>query len=503
MNRTPSDEIASINSNFQTIEPIDILQGVSSNPADYFTEVMDKSKFKESLFNFYEEKSSEMYSIIQQNNPETLVEVDFKGNKYETLKNILNNKKYNKNRISLKFKTDITCLSSNPTIDYYFFLYRRDSKNAEIYSSKYNKSYIYNKDPFGSVSDKQLMLLVNGINNYFFDNEVYDQIDIDTSIANQIPYDIGTKPCNCTNEPFICAEFGDLADISIEAKKILFSMYYINQGLKADRMSLFYKLITENFGDINSYLQKMLSPKKSFFKKNVEQQSTYEVSISGIDTIGTTNYYLDSKNKTFVYCTCYTIVIALNGDEPYYIPLYKVFSIFPLEINRYCYEFYYIDNDPPYITNANKPIYTIDDFRNIILNRLMTFIDIFSKTPELISQYKKEGIYTGRDYLDYLDEKAGLFEHNAYEKIKQMKYNNDERVPDINLLDKGDGMTPNPIYPESTGLYTEGGKRTRKYKKISKKNKRRSKKNKNKSKNKNNNKNKNKKRRSRKNKNKK
>ena len=89
MNRTPSDEIASINSNFQTIEPIDILQGVSSNPADYFTEVMDKSKFKESLFNFYEEKSSEMYSIIQQNNPETLVEVDFKGNKYETLKNIL------------------------------------------------------------------------------------------------------------------------------------------------------------------------------------------------------------------------------------------------------------------------------------------------------------------------------------------------------------------------------------------------------------------------------
>ena len=478
MNRTPSEEVSSINNNFQTIEPADILQGVSTNPSDYFTEVTNNNNLSKILFSFYEEKQGEMYSIIQQNNPEILVEVDMKNNKYGALESILKNKKYNKNRICLKFKTDITCLSSNTTIDYYFFLYRRDSKNEEFYSLKHNKSYIYNSDPFGSVSNKQLMLLVNGINSYLFDNENYDQINIDTSIANQITDDIGSKPCNCTNEPFICAEFGDLADISLEAKKILFSMYYVNQGLKADRMSLFYRLIIENFGNINSYLQKMLSPKKSFFKKNVEQQPMYEVSISGIDTIGKSTYYVDSKNKTFVYCTCYSIVISINGDEPYYIPLYKVFSIFPLELNRYCYEFYYIDNEPPYVSNANKPIFTIDDFRNVLLNRLMTFIDILSKTPDLISQNKREPVYTGQDYLDYMDQKVGLFEHKVYEQIKQMKYNNNERVPDINLLDKGDNMTPNPIYQNSTGLYTEGGKRTRRGKKSRKSKKKKSRKSK-------------------------
>ena len=108
----------------------------------------------------------------------------------------------------------------------------------------------------------------------------------------------------------------------------------------------------------------------------------------------------------------------------------------------------------------------------------MTFIDILSKTPDLISQNKREPVYTGQDYLDYMDQKVGLFEHKVYEQIKQMKYNNNERVPDINLLDKGDNMTPNPIYQNSTGLYTEGGKRTRRGKKSRKSKKKKSRKSK-------------------------
>ena len=408
---------------------------ISQEPSDYFTEIPITDNSMLALFSFYEEKQNEIYRTIRENNPEVVIEVDNKLPDIALLDIFNEGSTYNKDKIFLKFKQEIQCVSNNPIIESYIDQAKSDWHRTPFYSNKYNN--YYKKDLYqnhAATTDKNIMpylirnpdadklflITADAINNYFMSDVFSPSLQINTT--ENIEKNIGEIKCDCEklkDSPLICAGFNKLEIPDINVKKILYNLSFINQAQKSQLILRFQALLTE-YAQQYSGVKEHTVGEDSDFMYNFGEGEGYS--------------YFDVKHKSFVYFNTLIIMITSPSIDPIFVPVYKIMNIFPFEMNDYYYSCLYVDNDPPSNVGNTSNWYgkkSLTPVTNNYYQFLRDKINWYSKKFVANPDDFINGRYNGSDYLKYIDRKANEFKktHKPYKYVyKSPKFIPPEKV---------------------------------------------------------------------------
>jgi len=417
------------------------------NVNQFFTEGID-GKYNLSnalsLFNFYENNKSLIYSLIAQNK---VINTD-SGRINKTYYDIFN-EKYNRKQICLKLDQQIICdvANSDPIqnnkIKSYIFDCKRSWQGKTFYSKKYNRFYKYDaSSPYSKLDDNTFLLLTNGIHSYFFDKNVNNPAIEVNKEEEEEQVNVDETDCGCSQETSLCDNFYKL-QVSPVYQQALHNILYMNGNIKSYSygpfMDMLYGSNMEDYSQISNNIKNLLG-----IDIDEEIMLTYFPSVDE-------HYYFDDITKNYVVMN--KLYIAFTYDyERLYIPLYKVITIFPYDKKQHFYINFFLDNDPP---QSQIPMDSINNnYYTFLMERITFFIQLYKDDKSLF----KDGYYVGDDYLDYQQTQIDEFEQRGYDSQKSEE------------KDKLVYLTPQSI--DEGKLYNLGGKRTRRFKRIEKANKR-------------------------------
>lgn len=427
------------------------LEVISQNPNDYFREIVQTNPVIFSLFNFYEQKQSEIYEIIRNNDPSVLIESEPTVPRASLINIFSDESTYNKDRICLKTKQDIPCVNLDSKVESYISQCKKDWNRSQYFSSKYNTYFVNlpNKSYVNSSPDtnKLFLITIDAINNYFMNDSFYPGLQIDNT--EQIDENIGEISCDCeklSDNHLICASFYSLQIPNDKVKKILYNLSAFDQNPKHAILDMF------SSGIYKTYIAKY---------QNIISNVGEGINLTyAINTVISGNYF-DSKNKAFISINQLMLVVEppISGYglpppfEMFSIPLYNIIKINPFEMSDYYYTFLYIINDPPSIVGkwferlSTTPL--TSDFYQFLENKIKMYMDIVIKRPgDFINS-----TYKGADYMSFINKQAEEFKNTH----KPYKYTY---------------KSPKFVPPEKTPLTSSrllGGKTRRRHKKKSRK----------------------------------
>jgi hypothetical protein len=403
---------------------------ISQDPNNYFREMDQKNPVFFALFSLYEEKQSEIYEIIRNNDPSVLVEVD-NTVPNATLVNIFSDEStYNKDIICLKTRQEIPCFKEDATVESYILQCKKDWNRAQYFSSKYNKYFInVREQPYVRLTpdtDKLFLITIDAINKYFMDDSFYPGLQIDNT--EQVDKNIGEISCDCEKLPdnhLTCASFYSLQIPNDKVKKILYNLSAFDQNPKHAILNMFV------FGLYKTYKDKYETIIENIFEgSNLTYTINSDINCS----------YFDSKNKAFISINQIILVVEAPVSfqplfETFSVPLYNVIKVNPFEMSDYYYTFLYVINEPPavmgdgskwYERKATTPI--TSDFYKFLEKKIKIYMDKVSNSPTDFTGYT----YSGADYMSYINKKATEFKktHKPYVyTYKSPKFVPPEKTP--------------------------------------------------------------------------
>lgn len=371
-------------------------------------ESLFKFEIQASLFKFYESKQEEISSIIQQNNPDVLLESLNENPNAFLIDIFADGSNYNKDRIFFKTKQEIQCVSTNPIVESYITQSKKDWYRTPFFSNKYNK-YV-NKIPglpYTNDSpevDKLFLITVDAINNYFMQDNGTPEIGLQIVKEEPIDEKLGEIDCECKKikNTLICSEFNILPDLTENVKKILYNLSFINQSQKSQIMLQF-----------NALLQAFPEQYAQVIQTTLGDEGYMNYSLGH----GGGYYYIDTQKKVFVYINNIILVVIYKGDT-FYVPLYNIIQVYPFEMNDYYYSFLYVDNNPPatvgkgnWYERAPKTPVTVD-FYKFITEKIQWYARKYDENPDNFIR----GNYRGADYVSYIKKEAKEFNktHKPY-----------------------------------------------------------------------------------------
>jgi hypothetical protein len=398
------------NKKTNNLRPTDFLnQYISQEPGDYFTEKTDVNPAALALFSFYEEQQSDIYQIIHNNDDAVLIPIDNEDPDVALLHIFAEGSGYNKDKICLKFKQEIQCVSTDPRVESYIIQSKKDWYRTPFFSSKYNR--YYNKTaglPYTDESpdvDKLFLITVAAINAYFMLPPYEPSLRIESGEA--IDAHLGEIDCDCEKlpaHPLICAGFNTLQIPNANVKQILYNLSFVNQSQKSEIMLRFKHLMNA----FQTHYDGLLGP-DGFLDYNLGEGVGYS--------------YLDSKNNAFVYINTLILVVVLPDGGVLYVPVYKVIQVYPIQLSEYYYTFLYVDNDPPatvhertkwwQMNKQKQPSMPItSDYYGFLREKIGWYLQKYQQRPEDF----ENGRYKGADYLKYITAKATAFQktHKPY-----------------------------------------------------------------------------------------
>jgi hypothetical protein len=411
---------------------------ISQEPSDYFKESDFTNNIAIALFRFYEEHEQEIYNTIQEDNPEIVIPVDNQDPDAALIAIFENTSEYNKDRIFLKFKQEIQCVSTNPVVESYIEQSKKDWHRSSFYSSKYNKYYEKyvneNKGKTDKVmpylsntpaSDKLFLITADAINNYFMTPYYSPSLQINNS--ENIDARLGEIDCDCekiADNSLICASFNRLEIPNDQVKKILYNLSFINQAQKSEIMRRFNHLI------------------------NIFAREHEDITLGTVGDGGSINYnlgegvgyyFLDEKNKSFVYFNTLILIVELPESDVFFVPLYKVMSIFPFEMSDYYYTCLYVDNEmPSMVGNTGRSWFGKKEPVGPVTANYYQFlaekINWYMKKYRARNSDFKNGKYMGADYLNYQNKRAE--EYKKLHKSYKYTYKSPKFVPPEQVLSR-------------------------------------------------------------------
>ena len=432
---------------------------LSSNPGYYFQPTND-SPDKFLLKNFYKSQRDTIYSIIQQDDPRVLM-------------NVNNKKPYNafidafsiddkKDLLCFKHKQELPC-EPNPFMVDTIHQYKVDWERFQFYSSKYNDNYfgitpnmpdnprLYMEDvgSAGLLVNKEFLLTSDAVLDHFLSNE--EQIDtelIQARIADApTNEEINNIKCDCIKEEgtSVCVDYNQLLlpnnePVPDDIKKMFSNLTLVTQTLKgyvvdklmkifgafpsSDPSSPMYNIATDNLKNNKNVIN--IRKKFKDITNNINKEAREILYSSYILSQNNSTCYIDHEDNTIVYMCNIDLgcFLELPPLPIVNIPMYKLIIVVPVDdLNNY-YSFLFIDNGPLQQATAAP---NTGNFYKKLEGKIRFYWKTFSAHPEEFDDY-------GNYKVEYLSPKT-IDEERLYtlggkrtRKVKRRKSKRSKRI---------------------------------------------------------------------------